>query len=118
MGKGRVLSKVDLSKGFHQVEVEECDRDKTCFTCPFGKIRYKRMPFGLANAPSVFQRLMDTVLLGCEEFAKVYIDDILVVSESWEEHIVHLRKLFGVMKKEGLTCKRSKCSFGRRRLEF
>ncbi len=46
--------KVDLSKGFHQVEVEECDRDKTCFTCPFGKFRYKRMPFGLANAPSCF----------------------------------------------------------------
>ncbi len=118
VGKGKVLSKVDLSKGFHQVEVEECDRDKTCFTCPFGKFKYKRMPFGLANAPSVFQRLMDTVLLGCEEFAKVYIDDILVVSESWEEHIVHLRKLFGVLKEEGLTCKRSKCSFGRRRLEF
>ncbi len=66
----------------------------------------------------MFQRLIDTVLLGCEEFAKVYIDDILVVSESSEEHIVHLRKLFGVLKKEGLTCKRSKCSFGRRRLEF
>ncbi len=41
------------------------------------------------------------MLLGCEEFAKVYIDDILVVSESWEEHIVHLRKLFGVLKTEG-----------------
>ncbi len=47
VGRGGVLSKVDLSKGFHQVEVVEEDRDKTSFICPFGKFRYKRMPFGL-----------------------------------------------------------------------
>ena len=82
VGKGKVLSKVDLSKGFHQVEVAEEDRDKTCFVCPFGKFRFIRMPFGLTNAPSVFQRLMDSVLVDCMDFAQVYIDDILVVSGS------------------------------------
>jgi len=118
VGSGKVLSKVDLAKGFHQVEVDVADRDKTCFICPFGKYRFIRMPFGLTNAPSVFQRLMDSVLVDCMDFARVYIDDILVVSSSWEEHVVHLRKLFGVLKVAGLTCRRSKCCFGKVKLEF
>ncbi len=118
VGSGKVLSKVDLAKGFHQVEVVEKDREKTSFSCPFGKFQYRRMPFGLCNAPSVFQRLMDCVLSGCEDYAKVYIDDILVVSESWEVHARHLRRLLEVLREAGLTCKRSKCVFGKRRLEF
>ncbi len=118
VGSGSVLSKVDLAKGFHQVEVEEQDREKTCFICPFGKYQYRRMPFGLCNAPSVFQRLMDEVLVGCAEFAKVYIDDILIVSGNWEVHVRHLRTLFGVLREAGLTCKKSKCVFGKKRLEF
>ena len=118
VGSGRVLSKVDLAKGFHQVEVVERDREKTCFICPFGKYQYRRMPFGLCNAPSIFQRLMDEVLVGCEEFAKVYIDDILIVSGSWEVHVRHLRTVFGVLSEAGLTCRKSKCVFGKRRLEF
>ncbi len=118
VGSGRVLSKVDLAKGFHQVEVVESDREKTCFVCPFGKYQYRRMPFGLCNAPSVFQRLMEEVLVECEDYAKVYIDDVLVVSGSWEVHVRHLRKLFEIVKEAGLTCKRSKCVFGKRKLEF
>ncbi len=118
VGTGKVLSKVDLAKGFHQVLVEEKDRDKTCFVCPFGKFRFRRMPFGLTNAPSVFQRLMDGVLVGCDEFARVYIDDILVVSQDWKSHLTHLRKLFVILRQAGLTCKKIKCSFGKRTLEF
>ena len=76
------------------------------------------MPFGLTNAPSVFQRLMDEVLVGCEEFARVYIDDILVVSKDWNTHLGHLKRLFEVLRQAGLTCKKVKCSFGRRTLEF
>ena len=118
VGHGRVLSKVDLAKGFHQVLVCEADRDKTCFVCPFGKFRFRRMPFGLTNAPSVFQRLMDGVLVDCGDFANVYIDDILVVSRNWEEHLGHVRKLLLTLWEAGLTCKRSKCCFGKRSLEF
>ncbi len=118
VGAGKVMSKIDLAKGFHQVLVEESDRDKTCFVCPFGKYRFRRMPFGLTNAPSVFQRLMEEVLVGCTDCARVYIDDILVVSESWSSHLGHLRRVLEALKEAGLTCKRSKCSFGRRTLEF
>ncbi len=118
VGKGCVLSKVDLSKGFHQVAVAVEDREKTAFVCPFGKFQYVRMPFGLTNAPSVFQRLMDVVLVDCMKFAKVYIDDVLVVSEGWSEHLGHLKMLFGILLKAGLTCKLTKCVFGKRRLMF
>ncbi len=118
VGSGRVLSKIDLAKGFHQVTVKESDRDKTGFVCPFGKFRFVRMPFGLTNAPSVFQRLMEEVLVDCTGFARVYIDDILVVSSSWKEHVAHLRKILCVLSEAGLTCKRSKCQFGKRSLEF
>ncbi len=118
VGAGWVMSKIDLAKGFHQVMVEEKDRDKTCFVCPFGKFRYRRMPFGLTNAPSVFQRLMDEVLVECRDCANVYIDDILVVSGNWRSHVEHLERVLEALRKNGLTCKRSKCSFGRRTLEF
>ena len=118
VGGGGVLSKIDLAKGFHQVLVKPEDRDKTAFVCPFGKFRYVRMPFGLTNAPSVFQRLMDLVLQGCTDFSRVYIDDVLVVSGDWETHLVHLKRLFGVLREAGLTCKREKCQFGRVKLQF
>ncbi len=74
--------------------------------------------FGLTNAPSVFQRLMDEVLVGCMDFARVYIDDILVVSECWEVHLGHLIVLFDTWEEANLTCKRGKCAFGKKRLEF
>ena len=118
VGAGRVMSKIDLAKGFHQVMVKEKDWDKTCFICPFGKFRYRRMPFGLTNAPSVFQRLMEEVLVEYRDCANVYIDDILVVSGDWGSHLEHLERVLEALRKNGLTCKRSKCSFGRRTLEF
>ncbi len=80
VGKCKVLSKVDPAKGFHQVGVCDEDGEKTAFICPFGKFHYRRMPFGLCNAPSVFQRLMDIVLKDCMDCSSVYIDDILIMS--------------------------------------
>ncbi len=118
VGVGKVLSKLDLEKGFHQVVVREEDKEKTAFTCPFGKFQLRRMPFGLTNAPSVFQRLMDQVLVSCWDFARVYIDDVLVVSSSWEVHLSHLEAVFEALKVAGLTAKRKKCVFGKIKLEF
>ena len=114
VGHGQVLSKIDLAKGFHLVVVDEADRDKTAFVCPFGKFRYVRMPFGLTNAPAVFQRTMDLVLRECMGFSRVYIDDVLVVSKCWQDHVVHLECVFRALQEAGLKCKLSKCSFGKR----
>ncbi len=118
VGQARVLSKVDLTKGFHQVSVKVEDRAKTAFVCPFGKFQYCKMPFGLCNAPSVFQRLMDVVLSDCVDCSCVYIDDVLIMSENWREHLVHSGRVFECLRKAGLTCKSSKCEFGKATLEF
>lgn len=85
------------------------DQPKTAFTTPFGKFQFRRMPFGLKGAPSTFQRLMDTVLAPCHEFAAAYIDDIVIYSETWEEHLDHLRQVLQLLREAGLTAKPEKC---------
>ena len=113
VGQSSVLSKLDLSKGFHQVVMDEDSKNLTTFVCPFGKFRFRRMPFGLKNAPAVFQSLMERVLAECRNFAAVYINDILIFSSSWAEHVGHVRKVLMVLKKAGLTAKPSKRQWGR-----
>lgn len=112
VGSSTILSKLDLTKGYYQVEVDLESRDFTTFTCPFGKFRFRRMPFGLKNAPAIFQELMDVVLRPCRAFAADYIDDIIIYSQSWEEHTGHIRSVLEQLRSHGLTAKPGKCQFG------
>ena len=90
IGDAKFLSKMDLSKGFYQVPLKEDAQLKSAFITPFGKYQFQRMPFGMQNAPTTFQRMMDVVLGGLEEMASPYIDDVLVFSRTWEEHLEHI----------------------------
>ena len=118
VGESRVMSKLDLAKGFYQVEVESQSQEKTAFISPFGKYEFTRMPFGLKNAPAIFQRLMEVVLRDCYECSAPYIDDIIVFSKNGEEHIQHLRCVLEALRKFGLTIKEGKCQFGRVKVEY
>ena len=118
VGGSQVMSKLDLAKGFYQVEVEPTSREKTAFICPFGKFEFTRMPFGLKNAPAIFQRCMEVVLRDCYSFSAPYIDDIVVFSGSGAEHKEHLRLVLGELRKYGMTVKEEKCEFGMRKLEY
>ena len=118
VGGARVMSKLDLSKGFYQVEVDAQSQEKTAFVCPFGKFEFKRMPFGLKNAPALFQRCMEVVLHNCYRFSAPYIDDVLVFSENPEDHAVHLRQVILELCRSGMTVKESKCSFGMKKIEY
>ena len=118
VGGSRVMSKLDLAKGFYQVEVEPQSREKTAFICPFGKYEFTRMPFGLRNAPAVFQRCMEIVLQECYEFSAPYIDDIIVFSRNGREHVGHLRQVLSELGKFGMTVKEGKCEFGKSRVEY
>ena len=100
VGKAQFLTKLDLAKGFYQVPVNPADRDKTAFVTPWGKFCFVRMPFGLRNAPTTFQRLVDTVLAGLERYAVPYSDDI---SESWEAHLVHMETVLQKLSEAKLT---------------
>ena len=99
ISENNVISKLDLTKGYYQVEVAEEDRTKTAFVCPFGKFEFTRTPFRLRNAPAVFQRLMDTVLKDCYEFSRAYLDDIVISSKEWESHLGHVQKVLAQLKK-------------------
>jgi hypothetical protein len=92
MAKAKWFSTFDLRSSYHQVNVNPQDMDKTAFICPRGMFRFRTMPFGLCNAGASFQRLMDIVMSGLHpELCLVYLDDIIVFSETISEHLQRLR---------------------------
>ena len=113
----RIFSKVDLLKGYHQVPVRQEDVKKTAVITPFGLFTFPRTPFGLKNAGQDFQRLMDEIL-GDVPRVFVYIDDILVASETEEQHLEDLRHTFDTLKDNGLVVNRKKCVLGQSSIEF
>ena len=91
--------------------MDEKDKEKTAFTCHKGLYELNVMPFGLSNAPAVFQELMSVVLQGCNDFAAAYLDDIMVFSSTLDEHLEHLSSIYGKLRQHNLKLKLNKCSF-------
>ena len=112
------LSKLDLAKGFYQVPNQPNDYDKTAFCTPFGQYRFTRIPFGLMNAPATFQRMMLEVLEGQEDHSSAYIDDVLIYSKTWEEHLCHIRLVLESLRANGQTAKPSKCVWAANKVEY
>ena len=117
-GTAAVISKVDLNKGYYQVKVKQSDIPKTAFVCHRGHFEFERMPFGLKNAPAAFQKLTSKVLEPCSSFAIPYIDDIVIFSSSWENHVGHVREVLSRLREAGLTASPKKCIWGGKVVEF
>ena len=115
----KYFSKIDLTKGYWQIPMKEEDKEKTAFTTPNGQFQWKVMPFGLKNAGAVFSRMMRKLLNPLDQ-TKVsnFIDDVMVATETWEEHLDILRKVFAQIEKCGLTARPSKCHLGFDTLSF
>ena len=114
-----VFSSLDLYKGYHQCRVKEADIHKTAFRTHYGLYEFCVLPFGLTNAPACFQTMMNQVLgdyLG--KFCVVYLDDILIYSKTDEEHLQHLRLIFGALQRHQLHVRLDKCFFGRRSVDY
>ncbi|KAE8228281.1 hypothetical protein CF326_g6792 [Tilletia indica] len=108
----KIFSSLDAIRGYHQLGIKSEDRWKTAFVCHRGLFQYKRIPFGLRNAPSFFQRFMDKVLGPLRwNQAVVYIDDSVVATDTMEEHLAALRQLFESAEAVGLKFSPSKCTF-------
>ncbi|KAJ9523167.1 hypothetical protein QJQ45_024088, partial [Haematococcus lacustris] len=115
----KVFSSLDLQAGYHQIRITEEDVPKTAFLTPVGQFQFKVLCFGLTNAPATFQRVMNTVFKPLiNKSVLVYIDDILVMSNTPEEHLVHLREVLQLMREHKLYAKMSKCEFNQPKLVF
>ncbi|GKE92499.1 retrotransposon protein, putative, ty3-gypsy subclass [Tanacetum coccineum] len=115
----RNFSKIDLQSGYHQLRVHEDDIPKTAFRTRYEHFEFTIMPFGLTNAPTVFMDLMNRVCKPyLDKFLIVFIDEILIYSNTKEDHEVHLKLVLELLKKERLYAKFSKCEFWLQEVHF
>jgi hypothetical protein len=119
-GTAQVFSSIDLKSGYWQIPMDPASKHLTAFATPDGATyQYRVMPFGLKNAPATFQKLMTCVLSGLlGKCAHVYLDDIIVFSATYEQHIGHLRQIFERLQEFGLRCAPGKCRFGVNELPY
>ena len=119
MHGARVFSVLDLKSGYHQIQMRDEDIAKTAFSFERGHFEFLRMPFGLRNAPSTFQRLMDEVLEGLDEnFCQIYMDDIIIFSRDERAHDKDLRRLFERLRRYGLKIAKEKSHFYKSEVKF
>lgn len=108
----KYFTTLDLTSGYYQIPIKESDKHKTGFVTPDGHYEFNRMPFGLANAPATFQRIMNQVLGPMRhKEALAYLDDIIIPSDSIDSGIKKLAAVLDLFSKAGLTLKLSKCTF-------
>ena len=123
LGESSYFSTLDLASGFWQIKVHPNSRERTAFIAPQGLFEFRVMPFGLCNAPAVFQRLMRRVLMGLNppqgpDFVSVYIDDVLIFSKTLKEHLEHLRQVIQRLLEAGLKLKPGKCHFAKKEVQY
>lgn len=119
LGKSKYYSTLDLKSGFHQILLSEKDRKKTAFSVNNGKYEYCRMPFGLKNAPSIFQRAIDDVLrddIGVR--CHVYIDDVIIFSSDIQSHLKDIEIVIKKLRDANMRISLGKCNFFKTQLEF
>ena len=118
LDRAMVFSKFDMKSGFWQIQIRESDKYKTAFTTPFGHYEWNVMPFGLKNAPSEFQNIMNEIFKPFSTHAIVYIDDVLIFSKSLEQHKKHLRAFLNTVKLNGLVVSAPKIKLFQTQVKF
>ena len=119
LGRARYFTTLDLASGYHQIAMKNADIHKTAFRTQRGQFEFLVMPFGVTNAPATFQRLMNTIFKDeLDAFVSVYLDDILVFSETEEEHLQHVRVALERLREAKLFARLHKCEFFKSRVEY
>lgn len=117
LGKATIFTAMDLCSGFHQIKVEENSIPKTAFSTDQGHFEFLRMPFGLCNAPSTFMRAMNIIFSDAVNVL-VYMDDIIIFSETYDEHWKHLEATLKKLEKHNLKIQLDKTEFCKPELLF
>ena len=113
----KIFSTLDLRSGYYHISLTKSSQPKTAFVTPFGKWQFKQVPFGLAQAPAYFQKLMNGIV-NKFDWALAYLDDIIIFSNSAEEHLQHLEEIFDELIAAGLKLKREKCDFFKKEIHY
>lgn len=112
LSKAKYYTKLDLRWGYNQIRIAEGDEWKTAFRTRYGHYEYQVMPFGLTNAPATFQRWINDILRPhLDQFVTAYLDDILIYSETLEEHKIHVRKILELLHAHKAHLRPEKCEF-------
>ncbi|KAL8440866.1 hypothetical protein Emag_007664 [Eimeria magna] len=115
----RYFSVMDMCSGFYQIEVAEEDRPKTSFVTPDCQRQYRRLPFGFASSPAIFQRMVDMLFGGMKWASAVsYVDDIIVFSDTWDDNFRRLTDLFHALRRANLQGHPGKCAFGAAEVKY
>lgn len=114
---GQRFTVLDLTDAYQQLPLDESSKPFVTINTHRGLYRYNRLPFGVASAPAVFQKTMDTILQGIEGVV-CYIDDILITGKTPEEHLRHLEAVLERLKQAGVHVRRAKCSFLKQSVDF
>ena len=119
LGGARWFSTLDLRSGYWQIEMAADSKEKTAFITHNGLYEFNVLPFGLCNSPATFQRLMTHVLRGLEwDICLVYIDDLIIFSRNFEDHLKHLEEVFKGLREANVRLKPSKCHFVKPQVEY
>ena len=113
----KFFSTIDLRSGYYHIALGKDSRAKTAFVMPIGKYKFLQVPFGLAQAPAFFQHLMNKVLDNCP-LAMTYLDDIIIFSDTEEEHLAHIEEIFKRLEATDLKMKRSKFDFFKKHIHY
>ena len=117
IGNAKFVTKIDLLKGYYQVELSDNAKEISAFITPFGLYEYTIMPFGMCNAPSTFQRIVNLIIQGLEGIY-AYLDDIVVTGDTWDEHLERLGMVLQGLQEACLTINLCKTSFCRATLTY
>ncbi|KAH6574165.1 hypothetical protein BASA60_005674 [Batrachochytrium salamandrivorans] len=119
LSTGKIFTTLDLRGAYNLLRIKEGDEPKTAFITKYGQFEFLVMPFGLANAPAQFQRMMNSLFRHMiSKFVLVYLDDIVVYSDNLEDHKEHVRQVLQVLKDDNLFCKAEKCHFYQTEIKY